>query len=200
MSRSLYLVVAFTALTLLLSLAVAAPPSTLTPGTKAPSFTLNDVNGKSHSLNDYSSSKYVALIFIATRCPVSNAYNERMVKLNDDYTSKGITFLGINSNSQEGIEEVKDHAGKNGFSFTVLKDPNNIVADAYGATVTPEVYVIDSKGTVRYHGRIDNSRDSDEISSQDLRTALDTLLSGKEVAKADTKAFGCSIKRVKKQS
>jgi peroxiredoxin len=200
MRRSLYFVAVLTALSLLSSLAGAAPPSALTPGTKAPGFALNDVNGKSHSLNDYSNSKYVALIFIATRCPVSNAYNERMVKLNDDYASKGITFLGINSNSQENTEEVKDHAAKNGFTFTILKDPNNITADAYGATVTPEVYVIDSKGIIRYHGRIDDSRDLDEVSSQDLRTALDALLSGNEVAKADTKAFGCSIKRAKKQS
>jgi peroxiredoxin len=200
MRRSLHAVAVLTGLSLFLSLAIAAPPSALTPGTKAPSFTLNDVNGKSQSLNDYSTSKFVALIFIATRCPVSNAYNERMAKLDKDYAAKGITFLGINSNSQEDVEEVKDHARKNGFMFTVLKDPNNTVADAYGATVTPEVYVIDNKGVIRYHGRIDDSRDIDEISSQDLRSALDALLSGKEAAKADTKAFGCSIKRVKKQS
>ena len=179
--------------------AMAGTPASPEIGAKAPEFTLKDTNGKSHSLNEHFTSKYVALIFVSTRCPVSNAYNERMAKLANDYTSKGVTFLGINANVKEDVEEIKEHASKNGFKFALLKDVDNVVADLYSATVTPEVFVLDNKGILRYHGRIDDSKDADDVSSHDLRATLDALLSGKDVSRAETKAFGCSIKRAKKQ-
>ena len=178
----------------------AASPTPLAPGSKAPPFILKDVNGKDHSLDGYFDSKYVVLMFIATQCPVSNAYNERMAKLFDDYSSRDVTFLGINSNKQESISEIKDHSAAHGFKFTVLKDVDNVVADTYGAQVTPEIYVVDANGVLRYHGRIDDSKDEAEVESRDLRATLDALLDGKEPPRTETKAFGCTIKRVKKQS
>jgi len=169
-------------------------------GSKAPSFSLKDVDGHEYSLTDFSKKKFVVLMFIATQCPVSNAYNTRMVKLYDDYASREVAIVGINSNRQEAIDEIKDHSKSNGFKFTVLKDPGNVMADAYGAQVTPEIYVIDPAGIVRYHGRIDNDRNIEEADTHDLRAALDALLSGNEPSRAETKAFGCTIKRVKKES
>lgn len=169
-------------------------------GKPAPSFTLKDVEGKEYSLNDFLSKKYTVVMFIATQCPISNDYNERMVALYKDYAPKEIAFVGINSNKQEDVEEIKEHAAKNGFTFPVLKDWNNVVADAYGAQVTPEVFVLDGNATVLYHGRIDDSRNPSKIKTHDLREALDALLAGKPVPRAETKAFGCTIKRVKKES
>jgi hypothetical protein len=75
-----------------------------------------------------------------------------------------------------------------------------VVADAYGAEVTPEIFVLDDKLTLRYHGRIDDSQKPAGVSANDLRDALNAMLAGKEIAKKETKAFGCSIKRVKKES
>jgi len=173
---------------------------TIDPGMKAPEFNLKDVEGKDHTLADFQENKFVVVMFIATQCPVSNAYNERMVKLYSDYASREVAFVGINSNKQEGVSEIKEHAAEHGFKFTILKDPENVVADAYDAKVTPEVFVIGADGTVRYHGRIDDNKDGSEVTSQDLRAALDALLAGKEPARAATKAFGCTIKRVKKDS
>jgi peroxiredoxin len=169
------------------------------PGTKVPTFTLKDVEGDDHSLDEYLSHKYVVLMFIATQCPVSNAYNERMVALHRDYGSKGVGFVGINSNRQESVDEIKEHASTYGFTFPVLKDVKNVVADAYGAQVTPEVFVINNEHILCYHGRIDDNRYVEDISTLDLRNTLDALLAGKEVPRAVTKAFGCSIKRVKKE-
>lgn len=183
---------------LLQSNSVALPPAEI--GKPAPSFTLKDVEGKEYSLNDFLTKKYTVVMFIATQCPISNDYNERMVALYNDYAPKDIAFVGINSNKQESIEEIKEHSTKNGFKFPVLKDWNNVVADAYGAQVTPEVFVLDANATVLYHGRIDDSRNPSKIKTHDLREALDALLAGKTVARAETKAFGCTIKRVKKES
>ena len=161
-------------------------------------FTLNDYNDKEYSLSDFSDSKAVVIMFIATRCPVSNDYNDRMSKIHADYKHKGVTFVGINSNKQEDVEEIKEHAEENGLEFVILKDHNNIIADVFDASFTPEIYVLSSKYEVLYHGRIDDSRKKNKVEKQDLRTALDEILAGKKVSVKETKAFGCSIKRVKK--
>lgn len=195
-------IILFTLFTLLVGTpgpyqAAATPPGDLNVDEKVPTFTLKDYNGNEHSLESYFNNKFVVVMFIATQCPVSNAYNERMAKLYEDYASRDVAFFGINSNKQESVEEIADHSKKHGFEFPVLKDWNNIVADEYGTSVTPEIYVIDSKGILRYHGRIDDDRSGKEIKSQDLRNALDGLLNGNEAPKKVTRAFGCTIKRVK---
>jgi peroxiredoxin len=163
---------------------------------KIENFALDDYNSVRHSLTDYKSSKAIVLMFIATQCPVSNAYNERIVQLYKDYTSQGVAFIGINSNKQEGTEEIKEHAQEHGFLFPILKDMNNTIADKLGASVTPEIFVLNTKFEILYHGRIDDSRKKAKVNSKDLRTALDAILTGKPVEITETKAFGCSIKRV----
>ena len=78
-----------------------------------------------------------------------------------------------------------------------MKDPENKVADLYDARHTPEIFVVDPQGKLRYHGRIDeNYEDPAKVASPDLKNALDAMLVGKAIARAETKAFGCSIKRV----
>ena len=166
------------------------------PGEKFESFTLTDYNGNKHSLSDYTESKAIVIMFIATKCPVSNAYNSRMEKIFNDYKNKGVTFLGINSNKAEDISEVRDHAKDNGLTFTILKDKKNIIADEFNASYTPEIYVLSNVFELLYHGRIDNSRRESEVNSNDLRNALDEILEGKKVSNPETKAFGCTIKRI----
>jgi len=163
---------------------------------KVENFTLEDVNGAKHSLTDYSKQKAIVLMFIATECPVSNAYNTRMTDLHKDYKDIGIVFLGINSNKQETAAAIQAHAKEHGFAFTILKDKENKIADRLEATVTPEIYVLNPKLELLYHGRIDDSRNLAGVKSMDLRKALDEILAGKRVSVRQTKAFGCTIKRV----
>ena len=168
-------------------------------GAPAPDFTLPAaIDGKPLALRELlSKNRGVAVLFIATKCPVSNAYNERMAALAKAYTAKGIAFVGINSNKAEPAAETAEHAKKHGFDFFVVKDPGNKVADAYGAQKTPEVFLVDAAGKLIYHGRIDeNQDDANAVRSPDFRNALDALLAGKPVPVAETKAFGCTIKRV----
>ena len=166
-------------------------------GAAAPNFQLTTVDGKAFSLADAEkSNKAVVLMFIATKCPYSNAYNDRMRQMAADYSKKGIQFVGINSNSTEPESEVKSHAEKNKWDFTLAKDPGNKVADMYDAKRTPEVFVIGADGKVLYHGRIDeNYEEPTKVTSPDLKNALDQILAGQPVAKTETKAFGCTIKR-----
>ena len=179
--------------------APAARAAALKIGAPAPDFTLPAASdGKAVALKDLlAKSKAVAVVFVATKCPVSNAYNTRMAGLGKEYAAKGIPLVGINSNKTEPAAEVKEHAEKHGFTFPVLKDDGNKIADAYGATHTPEVFVLDPKGNLLYHGRIDENQDDPQgVKSPDLRNALDAVLSGRPVPAAETKAFGCTIKRV----
>ncbi len=159
-------------------------------------FTLTDVNGAPHALADYRASKAIVLMFIATQCPVSNAYNDRMVALFKDYSPKGIAIIGINSNKQESVEEIRRHAKEHGFAFPILKDWNNVIANRLGASVTPEIFVLNKSFEILYHGRIDDSRRQTSVHSNDLRNALDAVLGGKAVPVTETKAFGCTIKRI----
>jgi peroxiredoxin len=165
-------------------------------GEKINDFKLKDYNGKEHNLSDFKNSKAIVVIFVATQCPVSNAYNERMAALYNDYKNNGIQFVGINSNKQESVDEIKQHANEHKLDFVILKDDNNIIADKFQASVTPEVYVLNKDFEILYHGRIDDSRREEDVKTKDLRKALDEILTGKKVETTSTKAFGCTIKRV----
>jgi hypothetical protein len=90
---------------------------------------------------------------------------------------------------------VARHAADKGLGFTILKDADDHVADLLGASVTPEAYLFDKTWTLRYHGRIDDSREPESITTRDLRSALDAVQNDKPVAVTEAKAFGCTIKR-----
>ncbi len=166
-------------------------------GKSAYSFTLPDAaTAAQTSVTSLAENKKATvLMFISTRCPVSNAYNERMVALAKKYQTQDVAFVGIDANTTEPATEVASFAKDKGFPFPVLKDAADKVANAYDAHVTPETYVINSKGLVVYHGRIDNDQDPASATTHELADALDATLAGKPVARAQTKAFGCSIKR-----
>src|SRR5258707_10372101 len=170
-----------------------APPAI---GTTIDDFKLPDADGAEHSLKSLMGKNGAVVIFIATRCPVSNGYNEGMQKLAEDYKAKGINVIGINSNSIEPASEVKSHAAEKHLTFAILKDDGNKIADRLGATRTPEADVLDRSGKLVYHGRIDNSQNTANITANDLRNALDEMLAGKQVTKSGGAAFGCTIKRV----
>ncbi len=172
---------------------VPTPPAI---GTVIDDFKLPDTSGTEHSLKSLAGDKGAVIIFIATRCPISNAYNDRMQKLAEDYKAKGINVIGINSNVTEPVAEVKSHATEKGLTFMILKDEGNKIADRLGATHTPESYVLDANMKLVYHGRIDNSQRIEGVTANDLRDALDEMLAGKAISKTGGAAFGCSIKRV----
>lgn len=180
------------------SSAAPAPTGPVRAGDKAPSFAL-PVAGEARTvaLDDVVAANALTVVmFIATRCPVSLAYDGRMAALGKEYGGKGVAFVGVNANVNEPVDEIAAHAKEHGFTFPVVKDAGNVVADRWGARVTPEIYVIDRAGVVRYHGRIDEQQaDPANVKSPDLKSALDALLSGGQPANPETKAFGCSIKR-----
>jgi peroxiredoxin len=166
-------------------------------GSKVTDFSVQDVDGKSISFATLRG-PITVVTFISVQCPVSNGYNQRMNALFKDYSPKDVKFIFVNANRTESAGDVRNHAKSVGFVFPVYKDDGSVLADRFDAQVTPESYVIDSAGIIRYHGAIDDSQNEARIRTRGLRLALDALLSGKPVEVAEIKAFGCVIKRGKK--
>ena len=165
-------------------------------GSHVTDFSVQDLDGKPASFSTLRGPVTV-VIFVSTQCPISNSYNQRMNALYKDYGSKDVKFIFVNANRNESANEVRTHAKGVGFVFPVYKDVNNVLADRFGAEVTPETYVIDSAGVVRYHGAIDDSQNEARVRTRGLRMALDAVVAGKPVEITQTKAFGCTIKRVR---
>jgi len=174
----------------------AVPQTQVPVGSKISNVQFQTLAGETVELYTYAGKQGTLLIFIATKCPISNDYNQRMADLAREYIARGFAVIGINPNRTEPADEVAKHATEKALGFTVLKDPDNRVADYLGASVTPEAFLFDTNWALRYHGRIDDSRNPANISSTDLRGALDAMAAGKPIDVAETKAFGCTIKRV----
>jgi peroxiredoxin len=165
-------------------------------GSTIENFSLPDTAGATQSLNDLKGKNGSVVVFLSAQCPVVRGYVERINQLAADYEAKGISFIGINSNSSESLDWVRSNKAEFGYKFPVLIDKGNVIADKLGATVTPEVYYVDAKGVLLYHGAIDNDRSGRRVTATYLRTAFEESLSGKKVARTSANAFGCTIKRV----
>ncbi|MEP6538983.1 MAG: redoxin domain-containing protein [Bryobacteraceae bacterium] len=140
------------------------------------------------------------LIFISTQCPISNSYNERMNALYKDYSGKNVHLVFVNANANESPAEITEHAKANRFAFAVYKDPGNVLADRFGATVTPETYIFDKSGVLRYHGYIDDAANPARAQVHGARKAIDAVLAGKPVEMKEARSFGCTIKRVRRSA
>jgi peroxiredoxin len=171
-------------------------------GTKAPDFTLPDtVSGNEVNLNDIKSDKATLVMFLCNHCPYVIHVNEEIVRIVEDYKPKGVSFVGISSNDvvnypQDGPDKMKTHAQETGYDFPYLYDESQEVAKAYDAACTPDFYIFDGALKLVYRGRIDNSRPGNDIplTGEDLRTALDAVLSGEPVTEKQYPSGGCNIK------
>ncbi|HEX3726068.1 MAG TPA: redoxin domain-containing protein [Pirellulales bacterium] len=174
-------------------------------GKKVADFSLQDFRGKAHALSDMKEAKFVVVAFLGAECPLSKLYAPRMVELAKQYESKGVAFLGVDSNRQDSVTAMAHFAKTHQVEFPLLKDLNNTLADALGATRNPEVFVLDGDRAVRYVGRIDDQYGFQtgsgyarpQSTTRDLAAALDELLAGKAVSQPTTEAIGCLIGRVR---
>jgi peroxiredoxin len=170
---------------------LAAPAAALDIGGVAPDFTVRTLEGEELSLAAAEKShRAVVVLFLSTICPYSNYYNDLIRDMAAEFEKKGVLFLGVNSGRIETAQEARTHARDHGHVFPIAKDPEGRVAELLGARRTPEVFVLDPEGKLRYHGRV-----ASKIASPDLKNALDALLEGRPVKPAETKAFGCAIPR-----
>jgi len=172
-------------------------------GDVATDFSLKNVNNKMVSLKDYKDAKGYIVIFTCNHCPFAKAYEERIIALDKKYAALGYPVIAINPNNPEKQKEdsfvlMQERAKEKGFTFPYLFDDGQKIYPQYGATKTPHVYLLQktAKGNVvKYIGAIDdNYEDASAVKQKYVETAVNELLSGKEVSVKETKAIGCSIK------
>ena len=165
-------------------------------------FTLRDPQGVEYRLTEITeSADFVVLAFTGIECPLARLYASRLQTLADAYAERGVRVVGIDPNSQDAPLEIRAFAREHGVVFPILKDLANRVADQVGVLRTPEVVVIDKARRIRYRGRIDDQYDvgvvRDRPQREELRMALDALLTGHPVPVAKTTPVGCLIGRIR---
>jgi len=184
-------------------------PKTLEIGSKAPGFNLPGIDGKTYSLESFKNARALLVIFSCNHCPTAQAYEERIIALANDYRPKGVAVVMISPSSTRALnyselgytdlgdsfEEMKIRAADRGFNFPYLYDGDDqATALAYGPVATPHCFLFDSNRILKYTGRIDGSEKPGTGHGEDIRIAVDAVLSGKVINTPVTKVFGCSIK------
>jgi peroxiredoxin len=172
-------------------------------GDTATDFSLKNVDGKMVSLKNMKNAKGYIVVFTCNHCPYAQAYEDRIVALNNKYKALGYPVVAINPNNPEKQKEdsfanMQQRAKDKKFAFPYLLDEGQKIFPQYGATKTPHVYILQktSKGNVvKYIGAIDdNYEDAKAVKQKYVENAVDALIKGKEVTVKETKAIGCSIK------
>jgi len=193
---------------LLLSVAACSvdPHPTLAIGSPAPDFTLPGVDGRVHTLNEYSKSPVLAVVFTCNHCPVAQLYESRIKKLDEDYRGKGVALIAINpdnpstirfselgySDVGDSLVEMKARAAHRHFEYPYLYDGDTqAVATKFGVAALPQIFVFDRQRTLRYQGRLDDNLREPVVKSRDARNAIDAVLAGGRVSIERTPAVGC---------
>jgi alkyl hydroperoxide reductase subunit AhpC len=174
---------------------------TLAIGGRFIPFSLKNVDGRSLSSEELlKGRKAFAVVFWCNHCPYVQAWEDRMVQIGKEYLPKGAGFALINANDpkkyvEDDFDGMVRRAKTKGYPFPYLHDQDQTIARAYGATRTPEVFLFDAEGTLRYHGRIDdNYEDPKAVRVHELRSAVDAVLKGQPPPMTDIPPVGCTIK------
>jgi cytochrome oxidase Cu insertion factor (SCO1/SenC/PrrC family) len=177
----------------------------LTPGTARPqsvgspttiaTFSVIDMNGRTVTYNVHTD-KVTVIVFVSTRCPISNAFNFRLNALYSRFSDR-VQFAVVDSNVNESLEEIAAHAKAMEYDFPVFQDVNSSLADLLGAKATPDSFVIDRHGAVVYHGYIEDTPNPQRSTDPALRVAVEATLGGRPVPKRETHARGCAIRHAR---
>jgi thiol-disulfide isomerase/thioredoxin len=189
-------------------------PPTLAIGSSAPDFCLPGIDGHTHCLKDYASSKVLVIAFTCNHCPTAQLYESRIKQLAADYRERSVALVAIEPNNPNAVrldemgytdvgdsfEEMKTRAAYRHFNFPYLYDgETQKISRAYGPTATPHLFIFDSERRLRYEGRVDNNPREPLVTVKDARNAIDALLANKPVPVAKTPLVGCSTKWIYKE-
>jgi thiol-disulfide isomerase/thioredoxin len=174
-------------------LLLAGSSAALEIGSPAPDFAVNPIEGAAFRFADAARTHAaVVVVFFSVVCPYSNYADDHLRELDARYGPRSVLFIGIDSNRTETVEEVAEHARKSGQTYPSFKDEDNRVADLLGARVTPEAFVFDRDGRLRYRGRVRS-----KMGATDLQAAIEAVVAGQPVKTTVAKAFGCAIVRAR---
>lgn len=172
-------------------------------GDRAPGFDLPGTDGNNYSLSGFKDKKAVVVIFTCNHCPYAQAYEDRIINLQEEFAGKEVGFVAINSNDDTGYPDdsfsnMVKRAREKKFNFPYLRDKSQDIARAYGASHTPQIFVFDGDRRLCYTGKIDdNWREPGKVKERYLRDALLEVVGGGKVKNPETYAIGCTIKWAK---
>jgi len=188
---------------------------TLAIGTKAPEFSLPGTDGKTYTLNSFKNAAILVVVFTCNHCPTAQAYEDRIIQLTKDYSSKGVAVVAIMPNDPNAIQlselgytdmsdsfdEMKRRAMEKHFNFPYLYDgATQATTKAYGPVATPHVFIFNKERKLCFSGRIDDTEKPTKTpNTQDTRNAINQLLNNKMPVEGTTKVFGCSVKWAEKE-
>ena len=165
---------------------------------------MKDISGKEVSFNDAAKKNGLLVMFSCNTCPVVKKYQGRTLESAKLAAGKDIGVIVLNPNeatrtSGDSFDDMKAYAKEQGYDFSYVVDENSAMADAFGATRTPEVFLFDKNNKLVYHGAIDSNQDAanDESTRKHLKIAIEELTGGKTIETTTTRSVGCSIKRAK---
>jgi len=174
----------------------------LSIGDQAPAWSdLPGIDGKTHSLADLKQSKAVVLVFTCNSCPYAVDYETRIIALAKQFAAHGVAVVAVNVNKvpEDRFDEMKARAKSQGFNFPYLYDETQQIARDFGATYTPEFFVLDAQRKIAYMGALDDSPAADKVQQQYVATALTALLDGQQPKVKETVAMGCRIRLERKR-
>ena len=161
---------------------------------------LQGVDGKSHSLGDYKDAEVLVVAFTCNHCPVANAYEARFNALVESFKGKKVKFVAISVSDSEvdSLENMADRSKEKGYKFDYLQDLSQDSARAYGALVTPHMYVLDKDRKIAYMGAFDDSMNPAKVEKHYVKDAVNALLKGKQPEIKESLQFGCGIQYKRK--
>jgi len=163
---------------------------------------MKDITGKEISFKDAMNKNGLLVMFSCNTCPVVHSYQSRTIEVCKYAQDKQIGVILLNSNEAyrtdgDSYNDMKDYAKDQSYNWPYALDNNSTMADAFGATRTPECFLFNSSGKLVYHGAIDNNPNGpNEVTRKHLAVAMDEMLAGKDVSVKTTRSVGCSIKRL----
>jgi peroxiredoxin len=165
----------------------------------APIFDLPGVDGRNHSLDEYTDVPVLVLVQSCNHCPYVLAWEGRINALQRQYGDRGVRIVAISSNDADSypadsFENMVEHAREAGYTFDYLYDESQDVARALGSERTPEAFVFDADRRLVYHGAVDDNREESEATTHYLRDAIEAALAGETPPIADTAPVGCTVK------
>jgi thiol-disulfide isomerase/thioredoxin len=167
-----------------------------------PDSKMKDISGKEVSFKDAMKKNGLLVMFSCNTCPVVRKYQSRTLETAKFATDNGIGVILLNSNEAtrsdgESFDDMKEYGKDQGYPFSYVVDKNSAMADAFGATRTPEVFLFDKSGKLVYHGAIDdNANDPGEVTRKHAKIAIEEMVAGKNVSTTKTRFVGCTIKRL----
>lgn len=176
----------------------------ITIGEKAPAFTgipAYTADGKEATLGLKDLKEdVVVLVFLANHCPVVGQYEDRVIDLAKKYEGKSVKVVGVCCNDMDSdrLPAIKDRMKEKGYNYTYGYDETQAIGRAFGATATPEFFVLDKDRNVRYAGALDDNNNPAKVETKFVEAAVDAILGGGSVEVTTTKARGCGIKYTKK--